>query len=44
MKSGTVYIVGAGLAGLSAAVVLAAQGVRVELIESAPSAGGRCRS
>jgi squalene-associated FAD-dependent desaturase len=44
MKSGTVYIVGAGLAGLSAAVALAAQGVRVEVIESAPSAGGRCRS
>jgi len=44
MKSGTVYIVGAGLAGLSAAVALAEQGVRVEVIESAPSAGGRCRS
>jgi squalene-associated FAD-dependent desaturase len=44
MKSGTVYIVGAGLAGLSAAVMLAAHGVHVEVIESAPAAGGRCRS
>jgi hydroxysqualene dehydroxylase len=44
MKSGKVYIVGAGLAGLSAAVTLAAQGIRVEMLESAPSAGGRCRS
>jgi squalene-associated FAD-dependent desaturase len=44
MKSGTVYIAGAGIAGLSAAVMLAAQDVHVELIESAPAAGGRCRS
>src|SRR5690349_18383161 len=40
----TVYVVGAGLAGLSAAVALAENGVHVELIEGAPQAGGRCRS
>jgi len=40
----TVYVVGAGLAGLSAAVLLAARGSKVELIEGAPQAGGRCRS
>jgi squalene-associated FAD-dependent desaturase len=38
------YVVGAGLAGLSAATLLAARGVSVELIEGAPQAGGRCRS
>jgi len=40
----TAYVVGAGLAGLSAAVALAEEGVTVELIEGAPQAGGRCRS
>ncbi|HXJ01968.1 MAG TPA: hydroxysqualene dehydroxylase HpnE [Micropepsaceae bacterium] len=44
MKTGTVHIAGAGLAGLSAAVTLAARGARVEVIEAAPAAGGRCRS
>ena len=39
-----VHVVGAGLAGLSAAVALAARGVRVVLSEAAPQAGGRCRS
>ncbi len=39
-----VYVVGAGLAGLSAAAILAARGVAVELLEGAPQAGGRCRS
>ena len=39
-----VHIVGAGLAGLSAAVRLASQGVRVQLYEAAGQAGGRCRS
>ena len=34
----TVYVVGAGLAGLSAAVALAEKGVSVELIEGAPQA------
>ncbi|MBV8594394.1 MAG: FAD-dependent oxidoreductase, partial [Caulobacteraceae bacterium] len=36
--------VGAGLAGLSTAVVLAGAGARVRLIEAAGQAGGRCRS
>jgi len=40
----TIQIIGAGLAGLSAAVTLAAQDVQVELIEGAAQAGGRCRS
>ncbi len=39
-----VYVVGAGLAGLSAATVLAARGVSVAVLEAAPQAGGRCRS
>lgn len=38
------YVVGGGLAGLSAATVLASRGVAVELIEAAGQAGGRCRS
>ncbi len=37
-------VVGAGLAGLSAAVSLAADGVDVELLEASLLAGGRCRS
>ena len=40
----TDYVVGGGLAGLSAAVLLAKNGRKVELIEGAPQAGGRCRS
>lgn len=44
MMPGKVYVVGAGLAGLSAAVALAQNGRTVELIESAGQAGGRCRS
>ena len=40
----TVHVVGAGLAGLSAAVSLAESGARVVLHEAAKQAGGRCRS
>ncbi len=39
-----VHIIGAGLAGLSAAVRLAQQGRRVAVYEAAGQAGGRCRS
>jgi squalene-associated FAD-dependent desaturase len=39
-----VYIVGAGLAGLSCAVALAAKGVRSTALEASAQAGGRCRS
>jgi squalene-associated FAD-dependent desaturase len=38
------HVIGAGMAGLSAATTLAAQGVRVTLSEAAAQAGGRCRS
>ncbi|MGH7055793.1 MAG: hydroxysqualene dehydroxylase HpnE [Stellaceae bacterium] len=38
------HIVGAGLAGLSAAVRIAAEGCPVTLYEAGPQAGGRCRS
>ena len=38
------YVIGAGLAGLSAATILAARGVAVTLVEAAGQAGGRCRS
>ena len=38
------HVVGAGLAGLAAAVALARRGVAVELSEAAAQAGGRCRS
>jgi hydroxysqualene dehydroxylase len=38
------HVVGAGLAGLAAALSLASAGVRVVLYEGAPQAGGRCRS
>ncbi len=39
-----VYIVGAGLSGLSCAVALAAKGVRSTMLEASAQAGGRCRS
>jgi squalene-associated FAD-dependent desaturase len=38
------YVIGAGLAGLSAATCLAERGCEVVLIESSAQAGGRCRS
>lgn len=38
------HVIGAGLAGLSAALAAARDGVAVTLHESAPQAGGRCRS
>jgi hydroxysqualene dehydroxylase len=44
MARGTVHIIGAGLAGLSAAVSLSGWGRKVVLHELARHAGGRCRS
>lgn len=44
MSEGIVHVVGAGLAGLSAALCLAEAGREVRLHEAAKSAGGRCRS
>lgn len=43
-NSGHVYIIGAGLSGLAAAVRLAEVGRQVTVFESAGHAGGRCRS
>jgi len=39
-----IHVIGAGLAGLSAAVSLAGAGAHVVLSEAAKQAGGRCRS
>lgn len=44
MPTPHVHIVGAGLAGLAAAVALTARGRAVTLHEAARQAGGRCRS
>jgi len=43
-SSGTVYIAGAGMAGLAAAVAAVQNGYNVQLFEAAKHAGGRCRS
>jgi squalene-associated FAD-dependent desaturase len=42
--SGTVHVIGAGLAGLSAALKLSASGRRVVVHEATAFVGGRCRS
>jgi squalene-associated FAD-dependent desaturase len=42
--SGCVHVIGAGLAGLSAAVELSGAGREVRVHEASPQAGGRCRS
>ncbi len=44
MPVGTIHIIGAGLAGLSAAVHLSASGHKVKLYEAGRRAGGRCHS
>lgn len=44
MQGRRVHVIGAGLAGLAAAVRLAKAGAHVRLYEAAQAAGGRCRS
>lgn len=44
MTSRVLYVIGAGMAGLSAAVAGVRAGFRVSVHEAAPHAGGRCRS
>ncbi len=44
MREGTVHVIGAGLAGLSAAVGLIGAGVKTVVHEAAAAAGGRCKS
>jgi hydroxysqualene dehydroxylase len=39
-----VHVIGAGLAGLSAAIAVTQAGCTVTLVEAGPAAGGRCRS
>jgi len=42
--SRTIYVIGAGMAGLAAATKLAEAGEHIVLIEQSPRPGGRCRS
>ena len=44
MSQPTIHVVGAGLAGLAAAVKLAGRGAAIMLHEATDHAGGRCRS
>ncbi len=44
MKVQHVHVIGAGLAGLSAAMELVESGIAVTVHEAGPAAGGRCRS
>ena len=44
MAVGSIYIIGAGIAGLSVATALAEKGKRVIVHEAARHGGGRCRS
>ncbi len=44
VSASLVHVVGAGVAGLAAAVALAGGGARVVVHEASPQAGGRCRS
>jgi squalene-associated FAD-dependent desaturase len=44
VRPSKVHVVGAGMAGLAAALKLAQTGIDVALHEAAPFAGGRCRS
>ena len=43
-RPGRVHIVGAGVAGLAAAVALSAERRPISLYEASQLAGGRCRS
>jgi len=43
-SGGRVHVVGAGLAGLSAALAAVQRGMLVTMHEAGPAAGGRCRS
>ncbi|MFA5041003.1 MAG: hydroxysqualene dehydroxylase HpnE [Bdellovibrionales bacterium] len=44
MTTRQIHIIGAGMAGLSAALQLSLSGEKVTVYEAAPFAGGRCRS
>ena len=44
MTKGVTHVIGAGLAGLAAAVRLSQAGAKVIMHEAAAHAGGRCRS